>query len=429
MGSRAWFDARLVEPRPRWWGLSLVVLLFLAVGLTVRLLWVAVHPVDPVSDFALYHKNAATLAEHGAYGPRPGVPDAYWAPGWPVVLAVFYVALGAHPQAAAVLGAILDWAAIVVAAGAASRLLRPAFAAGAVAGMCFYPGALAYSPVLGTEHLTALLFTGVVVLLGFARPSIRTALVAGLLEGALLLTRPEFGVAMAAVIAVWVLRSVPARRIPALAAVTAAGILACVGPWIVRNAVRFGEFIPTASKGGLTFYLGTLAPRYTEPAIVDRLGVTSTIHPAAHDRRYWRLGLKKVAEDPLRWVALDVRRIYHQYGEETSLLNWGEIESPTVRGIAYAYWLAIVGLGLVGFGAVIAARRRLHPAWLVIAGSILAVSLLKLGFVVNQRDRLPLTYLLIVIAGLGAQRLVEAGSTRARLRSSAQTSTTTLKPP
>ena len=41
----------------------------------------------------------------------------------------------------------------------------------------------------------------------------------------------------------------------------------------------------------------------------------------------------------------------------------------------------------------------------MIAASILAVSFLKLFFAVNERDRLPLTYLLIVIAGLGAQQL------------------------
>jgi hypothetical protein len=56
---------------------------------------------------------------------------------------------------------------------------------------------------------------------------------------------------------------------------------------------------------------------------------------------------------------------------------------------------------------VVARHRRLDPAWTVIAGSIVTVSVLKLAFVVNERDRLPLTYLLIVVAALGAQWLAE----------------------
>jgi hypothetical protein len=56
---------------------------------------------------------------------------------------------------------------------------------------------------------------------------------------------------------------------------------------------------------------------------------------------------------------------------------------------------------------VVARHRRLDPAWTVIAGSIVTVSVLKLAFVVNERDRLPLTYLLIVVAALGAQWLAD----------------------
>ena len=45
-----------------------------------------------------------------------------------------------------------------------------------------------------------------------------------------------------------------------------------------------------------------------------------------------------------------------------------------------------------------------------IMGSIAAVTLVKTAFVVNQRDRLPLTYLLIIIAAFGAATLVRATS-------------------
>jgi hypothetical protein len=384
------------------------LLALLAVGLAVRLLWVLVHPVQPVSDFDAYHQHAATLAADGTYSYRDGEPGAYWAPGWPVLLAGLYLVLGAHPQLGALLGVMLEWGAIAIAAVAATRLLRPVFAAGAVAAMCFYPAAIAYGPVLGTEHLTALLFTGVICLMGFERPSLRTTALAGLLGGALLLVRAEFGVTVALVIAVWLVRGVAPRRVPALAAMTLAGALVCVGPWTVRNALTFGEFIPASAKGGLTFYLATVAPDYSEPPIVARLGVTSTTHPGAQDRMWLRRGLDNVADDPARWLAYDLRRIYSQYGEEKEMLHWGRIAASVPRRVALAYWLVVVAFALLGLATIMTRRRRLDPAWSYIAGSILAVSLLKLAFIVNERDRLPLTYLLILVAGLGAQRVADA---------------------
>jgi hypothetical protein len=400
-------DARWLEPRGRW-RLSPAVLALLAVGLVVRLLWVLIHPVQPVSDFDAYHQHAATLAADGTYGYRDGEPGAYWAPGWPVLLAGLYLVLGAHPQLGALLGVTLEWGAIAIAAATATRLLRPGFAAGAAAAMCFYPAAIAYGPVLGAEHLTAPLFTGLVCLVAFARPSLHTAAVAGLLGGALLLVRAEFGVTAAVVIAVWLLRGVPRRRVPALGAMTLAGALVFVAPWTARNALTFGEFIPASAKGGLTFYLATVAPDYSEPPVVARLGVTSTTDPGAHDRMWWRRGLENVGDDPPRWLAYDLRRIYSQYGEESEMLHWGGIEAALPRRVALAYWLVVVAFALLGLATIVARRRRLDPAWSYIAGSILAVSLLKLAFIVNERDRLPLTYLLIVVAGLGAQQVADA---------------------
>ena len=89
------------------------------------------------------------------------------------------------------------------------------------------------------------------------------------------------------------------------------------------------------------------------------------------------------------------------------MLRLGETRNPWIARFALLYWWVIVGFAIVGFVVLARRRRQLPRPWLIIAASILAVSFLKLFFVVNERDRLPLTYLLIVIAGLGAQQLFE----------------------
>jgi hypothetical protein len=334
------------------------------------------------------------------------------------------------------LGAILEWGAILIAAVIASRLLRPRFAIAAVATMCFYPSAIAYASVLGTEHLAALLFTGLVALVAFTRPSIRTALAAGLLVGALLLVRGEYGVTMGVVVAVWLVRGVGLRRLGAVGAVAVAGGLVFVGAWMARNAATFREFIPVSTNGGFTFYYATQTPRFgTTPLpasarkVFARLGTTSSKAPAANEDKYWRLGWRAVKRDPASWLRLDLERVDYQYGKESSMMFWGHVRNPWLDRFAILYWLAIVAFALVGLGVVAIRRRQLPRAWLMIASSVAAVSFVKLFFIVNERDRLPLTYLLIVIAGLGVQQLFDtieqrwpARSLAARSRSSAKVS-------
>lgn len=40
----------------------------LAAGMILRILWVLVVPVEPVSDSAAYHSFATTIYQHGVYG-------------------------------------------------------------------------------------------------------------------------------------------------------------------------------------------------------------------------------------------------------------------------------------------------------------------------------------------------------------------------
>src|SRR6476619_3961129 len=318
---------RWIRPRPDLWGLSTAAAGILVLGLLVRLIWIGVHSVIPIADFQQYHQIATTLEQHGVYGVNADSPQAFWPPGWPAALAGLYAITGPNAQLGAMLAAILEWGGILIAAVVAARLLRPPFAVGAVAAMCCYPSAIAYAPVLATEHLAVLLFTALASLMAFTRPSIRISLLAGLLLGALVLTRGDYGGAMAAVTAVWLVRGVDLRRLAVVVAMTALGALVFIAPWTIRNASTFDEFIPTSTNGGLTFYLGTLAPRFTFPPIVQERTFTSAEHPKAHENEYWRLGWDQVKKDPVGWLELDAKRAYYQYGKASTMLYLGNVST------------------------------------------------------------------------------------------------------
>lgn len=396
---------RWIRPRPGALGLSSATIAVLILALLIRLAWISVHPVTPIADFQAYSELGRTLAQDGIYGQTPDAPQAFWPPGWPVALAGLYAFTGQNADASAMYGAVFEWVAVVIAAVVAARLLRPPFAFAAAAVMCLYPSAIGYAPVLATEHIAALLFTGLVTLMAFTKPDLRTSLAVGLIDGALILVRGDYGVAMAPVAAVWLVRGVDLRRLPAVGAVALAGALLFVGSWTVRNASTFGEFIPTSTNGGLTFYLGTVGPRWSFPKALAEHGFTSYTKPKAHENVYYRLGWERIKDDPIAWLALDAKRVYYQYGKENTMLRLGEVRDPWIARFALLYWWLIVGFAIVGFVVLARRRHQLPRPWLMIAASILAVSFLKLFFAVNERDRLPLTYLMIVIAGLGAQQL------------------------
>jgi hypothetical protein len=402
--------AAWIEPRARWGGLSAAGLALLAGTLALRLGWIAANPVDPIADFRAYHYHAVWLAQHAAYGP---FGDAYWPPGWPVVLGALYFVFGIHVRLGAALGGVLEWVAVVLAAVAAYRLLRPPFALLAVAAMCLYPAAVALGPVLANEHLAAVLFTSGVVLVAFREPTPRTVAGVGSLLGALALTRPEYAAGLAVVTIAWLVRTASVRRALALAGVGLAGALVFVGPWTIRNALRFQEFVPLSANGGVTFYLATVSPRYTGDPLVARLGETSLTRPAAQDRMWYRRGIHNVRDAPVRWLRYDVKRLHREYWEEDWIYTLGGVDNPTARRLGDAYLRAIVLMALAGFAAMAVLRHRLPPAWWTIAGAILTVIILKAAYLISSKDRVPLIYLLIVVAGLGAQSLFDAARSAA----------------
>src|SRR5215211_2163794 len=240
--------------RSRWANIGPSILLLLALGLALRVVWALSHKVVPVSDFQTYNSLAANFAEHGEYAVTHGVPTAFRPPGWPLLLGAVYEFTGPRWTAGALLNAFLSWGAVVAGAGIALRLLQRRFAVLAIAAMALYPAAIAYVPVLGTEDLAALLLTVCVALLVLEPLRGWSAFLFGLAAGGLVLTRPDYGLTIVVVGAI--VLATRRARLPLLRYATLAvlGVALVVVPWTVRNANRFGEFIPTGTNGGVTFY-------------------------------------------------------------------------------------------------------------------------------------------------------------------------------
>ncbi len=296
----------VVRRARRWVGL----LASLAVAAILRVAWLLHARPEPVSDFKQYRRLAIGLLDTGVFG--PGAPSAWRLPGFPVVLAAG-AAVERDPVALGVVTVLLSVVQVALTWWVALRALRSTTAATVAAGTAaVLPAFVTFAPVLASEHLLAVL---VLATLGVAlgppatpgdagRPATsalgwrgasaggwrrasalgwrgasalgwrgasalgwrgasaggwRRGLAAGVLLGAATLTRGEAVVYLPVVAGVLGAAAWRRTRRPSaaagVAAVTVAGLLLVVVPWVMRNERVVGPGAGLTTTGGFNFLL------------------------------------------------------------------------------------------------------------------------------------------------------------------------------
>jgi 4-amino-4-deoxy-L-arabinose transferase-like glycosyltransferase len=370
----------------------------LLAGIALRLATASLHHVVPVSDFLAYHSRAATLVERGEY------IGAYWPPGWPFILSSIYAVFGVNATAGAVFAATLSCATLVITALMAVHLLKPVFALAAVAVLALNPAWIAYTSVLGTEHLAALLVVSILALVTLGPLGSWRAIVIGLLTALLVLTRADIGFAVIITLAVVVLvRGV--RTYWRFAAITAGAVAVGLTPWIVRNESKYHEFVPTSTNGGTTFYLASYTVNGLDlPQPDPPPSVSVAEHPRAYDNYYWRLGLRHVRDDPIAWMGFNAKRLKITWLYEGELWQWANVSWSPARQVAD--WIFRVLMLLAAWAGVAALTGRISwRRWLPIFTMVTCTILITAPFVPQPRRHVPVAPLIALLAALGAESL------------------------
>ncbi len=155
------------------------------------------------------------------------------------------------------------------------RLAGPAAGLIAAAAVAVYPAFLEYGGMLMTEPLGASLLSGsaLAMMRAAERPGAARWLGPGLLLGATAMVRPEY-LAIAILLALLVfarsLRPQGAVRALSQAAVLLAGIAIVVAPWTIRNLVVLDRFVPISTGGGQVLFAGTYLPSGGDPLKVGQ---------------------------------------------------------------------------------------------------------------------------------------------------------------
>ena len=317
-------------------------------------------------DAEAYMKTAEAVLESRAYPDGVEALPVFRAPGYPAFLILSTLghprAVAAHKLWNALLGAMT---AVLLArlAGRISGSGRVAMTAGVLAGV--NPAFVYLATDVQSENLTILLLVLFAGELFSATDSgsIRRALTAGALLGFAALTRPVCLV-LAPLLLAPLLAGGPGKL--RRGAVAVAGLVLALAPWTLRNAARYGAFLPVNDQFGVVFWLGNteinerfyrlrsradyedFTRRYRTEVGSGRIREIAADHqePAERSAAFVRDALVWIENHPGEWRALIAKKTFDWLRPWASRWAW---PSPVVAatGLWYTLLFGLAALGLV----------------------------------------------------------------------------------
>ncbi|MEQ9370572.1 MAG: glycosyltransferase family 39 protein [Coleofasciculus chthonoplastes F3-SA18-01] len=326
------------------------------IALGLRILWAIAVPVIPVSDSNAYDTFALNLATGQGYGWKSGDPTAYWPPGTSFVYALFYWLFG-HSYLPIIvfnllLTAVIIWVSMRLAETWFNR--RIAIVTGII--LALWPSQIQFTTVLASE----LLFTALVLVGLWLWFNERFTLRSRALGVAVVLAAASYVRPTALLIPILLLfvRAVRTREI--FKNLTATLVMFVVmalliAPWSIRNTQVFGQFTTISTNSGANLWMGN-NPKSTGgymPLPPD----VKEMNEAQRDDYLKSVAVAHIKEKPFLFIRRSLVRLVQTHARESIGVAWNEKGLVKRYGtgvllplkiINQLYWLAALGLGLIG---------------------------------------------------------------------------------
>jgi len=389
-------------------------LIILSIALAFRV-WVLMSTAGfdyaPSNDDALFERIGQTLASTGRYALTPeSPPTANRSPLLPSVLAAVYWVAGYRRAVAQSLLLLLSalTAPVTLLAGQEVADRRVGVMAGLL--VALDPFAWIFAGLFFSEALFTLLTTLALWLLlrAVRRPQPGRLILLGLTLGLCALARPNGFVVATGCIVILPLASDgrAAERIR-----QAAGVLAVtavvMAPWVIRNTVVLGRFIPISTDTGqilLGIYNETcleyrclewIVPRVLPEVSETQLAVLDELE---RNDIQTELALAFLRAHPVEFLALVPGKLAHYWVQDNYVPDTTYRVSPAqaLVGFQRTYYRFLLPVGLVGLLLLYLTHRR--QEFIVLTSFVAIFSMTTLVLWGNARLRLPLHPLLAIAA-------------------------------
>jgi len=352
-----------------------------------------------------YWRLATTILQgrpYQVYG-RPAMRT----PGYPGFLAAAMWVGGRHTLAVRLVQAIVSALAPLLVYVLARRWVDAKAALVSALICAVYHYFIAISTFVLTESLFPTLMLGVLVGLAGLSAKVRPwlAVGTGILTGATVLVRPSFLLYVPFWGAASLVFGHRRRAVAANLAIALALTGATMAPWVVRNCLVTGHFVPTSTTVGVTLYDG-LSPSATG-ASDQRFTLDPQWYELSHiekDRTWRRLAVQWAWRNPFRFLelaAIKFARFWSPWPNAAVFSAW-----PIKLGAAAAM-IPMVVLVVIGLARWPAGQRR---QGLFLLGPVLYFCLLHMVVVSSIRYRVPAMVPSAVLAAVGLCVLLGRGN-------------------
>jgi len=377
-----------------------VVLAIFLVALLLRLSYVIITNIEPISDARVYDITAQNLVAGKGYYNEYGL-RAYRAPGYPLFLSAIFLSFGINNLPVQIIQAIIGSLTCIIWYLIGKELNNPKGGIITALLISFYLPLIRYCELLLSEtlfiFLLSLAFFG--ILRSLKQSSFLLNITIGILLSISMLVRPIIALFLLFVLIFVSLVSFEkkANRIKDVA-VIAFSIIIVVSPWTIRNYVVFKKFVPLTTNGGINFYIGNNSNATGTYYIPENWSKTFYgLSETERNQKGYEEGSKFIRQNPYRFLKLFVKK---------ELLFWSyPIGIRNVLNFSLPLYLVISFGGLVGM---ILSLRQWRKFFLLYA--FICYYLLMHGiFFTAQRFRLPVMPVLALFAGITINHLLDVG--------------------
>jgi len=296
------------------------------VALLPRLFVAIAWAKEPVWDGHYYHFGAERIARGLGYsedvlshGLLLWKPWVHYPVGYSAVLAFFYRVFGSELVVAPVVNA-LTGALLVAVVHRFARYYLSRERARVAAGLCaMHPGLIAYSAVVMTEPLAALLLLGAGLSALHFRGRWQAIVGAGVLLGLATLVRPAS--LLAAPLLVFT-QPKPWWQAALRAAAAGALALIVVLPWTLRNCQRLDGCALVSTNGGWNLAIGAITESGRFQTLRAADGCPIVTGQVQQDRCWGEVGRAKIAAEPWQWLAKAPLKLGQTFDHESFAIEY-----------------------------------------------------------------------------------------------------------
>jgi len=326
----------------------------LIVGACIRLVWLLLVPIDPVSDSVMYLEFAKSISNGDGYAYPDGKLTAYWAVGTSAIYALIIKLFGLNMLVISIFNLLIGVMTIYFVWSIANQLLNEHKAKIAALIICFWPMLIQYTTIIGSELL--FIFFLSLSLFIWLKESYNVYLKAVLFGLAIAITSYIRPVAVPLLIILPILmffKDFNWREPLKLLVVSClvAGVL--FTPWSIRNTELNQEFVFLSTNFGTNLWMGNNPDSNGGYMPLPSLQYNSEKH---RETLLKNKAITFIKDNPSDFILLSFKRVNITYSRETIGVVWnlkglssigGDSAVFFLKAISSIYWLVVFLLAVI----------------------------------------------------------------------------------